>query len=73
MYGETVGTFESVCCISWVSAVEPSCEEDHLNVHVDECTVLINLQLLNDSVQDVLNCCMLNAVMAAIFGQNSFD
>ena len=40
----------------------PSCKESHLNV--DECSALVNHQLLDDSVQDVLHSCMLNAVVS---------
>ena len=41
--------------------VPPSCEEGYLNV--DERAALINLQLLNDSVQNVLHCRMLDAAI----------
>ena len=42
--------------------IPPSSEECHLNI--DKCSALINLQLLNDCVQDVLHCSMLDAVVA---------
>ena len=42
--------------------VPPSCEEGHLNV--DERATLVHQQLLNDSVQNVLDCCMLDAVVS---------
>ena len=41
--------------------VPPSSEEGHLNV--DERAILVHQQLFNDSVQDVLNCCMLDAIV----------
>ena len=41
--------------------VPPSREEGHLNV--DECAILVHQQLLNDSVKDVLDGCMLNAAI----------
>ena len=42
--------------------IPPSSEEGHLNV--DECALLVNQQLLNDSVQNVLDCCMLDTVVS---------
>ena len=42
--------------------IPPSCEEGHLNI--DECATLVHLQLFNDSVQDVLDSCMLDTVVS---------
>ena len=42
--------------------VPPSCK-DHLSV--DECAILVQQQLLNDSVKNVLDGCMLDAAILA--------
>ena len=41
--------------------VPPSCKEGNLNV--DECLILVHQQLLNDSVKNVLDSCMLDAAI----------
>ena len=41
--------------------VPPSCEEGNLDV--DECAILVHQQLLNDSVKNILDGCMLDAAI----------